>query len=279
MRKFYIENNELKLNSKKDFNFGAFSLGWLWGIGNGVFLKTFLLNLLAYILLIIPIIGWVGAIAIFVYIGKNGNEWANKGKVWISQDEFEKAQLKWNIAGIYFLVIVVLILFISAYSFINTGYKYINKQFSFKPNIKNTGSYMLIYFIKSRPELINADNPTVITNYLINNKPLNFLNNATKYNDNSNAIILDMDNAFTYPGDDYLPKGYENAKAIYKFDKSQNCLLKKKNCSITYYLKNDCHTVAVTKTFYNNKGGTDVISYYQDDKKAYKYEYTNSECK
>ena len=148
-----------------------------------------------------------------------------------------------------------------------------------KPDIKNTGSYMLVYFIKSRPDLINADNPAVLTNYFINNKSFDFLKNATIYENNPNAIIIDMDKAFTHPGDYYLPKKYKNAKVIYKFEKSKNCLRKKRNCSITYYLKNDCSSVAVTTTFYNNKGGTDVISYYQDDKKAYKYEYKDLDCK
>ena len=78
--------NELVINNITGFSFGAFSLGWIWGIGNGVFLKTFLLSLLAYILLLIPIIGWIAAFAIFIYMGKKGYEWAKQGKVWISQD-------------------------------------------------------------------------------------------------------------------------------------------------------------------------------------------------
>ncbi len=71
----------------KGWNWGAFFLNWIWGIGNNSY-RPFLT--------FIPI---VGLIMPFV-CGAKGNKWAWTNKRWDSVDHFKSTQRKWAIAGI-----------------------------------------------------------------------------------------------------------------------------------------------------------------------------------
>lgn len=58
---------------RKKFNYGAFLLTWLWGIGN----KTYI-TLLALVVALIPKFGIVLNLLLSFYFGIKGNEWALK---------------------------------------------------------------------------------------------------------------------------------------------------------------------------------------------------------
>jgi hypothetical protein len=80
----------------RGWNWGAFFLGWVWGIGNNVW-KSFLL--------FVPIFNLV-----FIFIlGARGSEWAWQSKSWSSVDHFRKVQKAWAVWGLVIFVASMLI--------------------------------------------------------------------------------------------------------------------------------------------------------------------------
>ena len=75
------------------WNWGAFLLTWVWGIGNKVWL-----SLLALIPL--PLVG----LAMAILLGIKGNEWAWQNKRWDSIEHFRKTQRIWMFWGIASLI-------------------------------------------------------------------------------------------------------------------------------------------------------------------------------
>lgn len=82
----------------KGWNWGAFLLTWIWGIGN---------NTLIALLMFIPL---VNIVMPFV-LGAKGNAWAWTNKKWESVEAFKATQRKWAIAGV--VVFVSIIAFVS----------------------------------------------------------------------------------------------------------------------------------------------------------------------
>jgi hypothetical protein len=80
----------------KRWNWGAFLLTWIWGIGNQVWLA---------LLALIPI---VGIVMMFV-LGAKGNEWAWEKRRWDSVESFHSTQRKWAIAGLIVWVAGILL--------------------------------------------------------------------------------------------------------------------------------------------------------------------------
>ena len=72
-------------NELKGWNWGAFFLNWIWGIGNSVWI--------AFLVLILGII-WM------IVLGIKGNEWAWKNKKWDSIEHFKKTQRTWKRWGV-----------------------------------------------------------------------------------------------------------------------------------------------------------------------------------
>jgi hypothetical protein len=74
------------------WNWGAFLLSWIWGIGNGtpIALLTF-----------VPL---VGLVMVFV-LGAKGSRWAWRNKRWDSVEHFKRVQRKWAIAGLIVWVV------------------------------------------------------------------------------------------------------------------------------------------------------------------------------
>jgi hypothetical protein len=85
----------------KRWNWGAFLLTWIWGIGNQVWIA---------LLALIPV---VGVVMMFV-LGVKGNEWAWKKRRWDSVEAFHRTQRKWAIAGLIVLGLGLLISIVAA---------------------------------------------------------------------------------------------------------------------------------------------------------------------
>ncbi len=80
-----LENKEIP-SEIRGWNWGAFFLSWIWGLGNNTYIA---------LLALIPIVNLV-----FIFIlGAKGNEWAWKNKNWKSVEDFKDAQRKWRNAG------------------------------------------------------------------------------------------------------------------------------------------------------------------------------------
>lgn len=89
---------------KKRFNWGAFLLGWIWGLGN----KTYL-TLIEIPLTLIPYIGLIINFGLCIWFGIKGNEWAWQNKYFKSVEEFHNNQKNWAIGGIIFQIVFNLI--------------------------------------------------------------------------------------------------------------------------------------------------------------------------
>ncbi len=98
----------------KSWNMGAFMQTAIWGIANEVY------EALWVFVVIIPIIGWIAALAIMIWMGISGNELAYKKKHYDTINDFKQAQNTWNRAGwitfilsmlsgfIYFIVFIIM---------------------------------------------------------------------------------------------------------------------------------------------------------------------------
>lgn len=77
----------------KGWNWGAFLLTWIWGIGN---------NTLIALLMFVP---FVNIVMMFV-LGAKGNQWAWQNRKWKSIEHFKSIQRKWTISAVFLLFIV-----------------------------------------------------------------------------------------------------------------------------------------------------------------------------
>ncbi len=91
----------------KRFNWGAFFLSFIWGIGNRTYI-TFLI-LLSGIFAIIPIIGALVPLGMCIWFGIMGNRWAWQNKEFASIEEFERIQKNWAIAGLTISVVLTIV--------------------------------------------------------------------------------------------------------------------------------------------------------------------------
>jgi hypothetical protein len=69
------------------WNWGAFLLNWIWGIGNSVWIA---------LLCLIPVINLV---MMFV-LGAKGSKWAWQSRSWRDEEHFRRTQRNWAIAGL-----------------------------------------------------------------------------------------------------------------------------------------------------------------------------------
>ena len=76
------------------WNWGAFFLNWIWGIGNSTFIA---------LLALIPV---VNLIMIFV-LGARGSRWAWQNRAWRDAEQFRKTQRNWAIAGLAVWVVSI----------------------------------------------------------------------------------------------------------------------------------------------------------------------------
>lgn len=68
------------------WNWGAFLLHWIWGLGNGSWIA---------LLMFVPCVGWVMP---FV-LGARGSAWAWRNRRWDSVEAFQATQRKWALWG------------------------------------------------------------------------------------------------------------------------------------------------------------------------------------
>lgn len=69
------------------WNWGAFLLTWIWGIGNGTLIA---------LLMFVPLVN----IPMWFVLGAKGSAWAWQNKRWNSVEEFRRTQRKWALLGV-----------------------------------------------------------------------------------------------------------------------------------------------------------------------------------
>lgn len=82
----------------RGWNWGAFFLGWIWGIGNSVWIA---------LIGLIPVfpVGLVMAIV----LGAKGSEWAWAARKWDSVEHFKRTQRTWAIVGLILCIVGVIL--------------------------------------------------------------------------------------------------------------------------------------------------------------------------
>ncbi len=68
------------------WNWGAFWLNWIWGLGNSTYIA---------LLMFVPLVNFV---IIFV-LGAKGSQWAWKNRLWANEEHFVRTQRNWARAG------------------------------------------------------------------------------------------------------------------------------------------------------------------------------------
>ncbi len=96
----------------KRWNWGAFFLNWIWGVGNNTFIA---------LLMFVPLVGLVMP---FV-LGAKGNGWAWQNRTWKSIEHFKSTQKKWAMTGLLLIVVVL-----PAFFFFITGIMKYNAAYS-----------------------------------------------------------------------------------------------------------------------------------------------------
>lgn len=81
------------------WSWGAFSLNWIWGLGNGVFWP---------LVMLIPYVGQLASLIIIFILGANGNRYAWE-KFSGTADEFDAKQKSWTTAGVIVFIIQIFI--------------------------------------------------------------------------------------------------------------------------------------------------------------------------
>ena len=95
----------------KRFNWGAFALDWIWGLGNKSYIT--LITIPLWCLCFIPQVMLLSGILSFgfsIWFGIKGNEWAWQNKHFNSVEAFHNYQRKWAIAGVIYIIINVAII-------------------------------------------------------------------------------------------------------------------------------------------------------------------------
>jgi len=112
------------------WNWGAFLLNWIWGIGNGTFIA---------LLALIPFVGFV---MMFV-LGAKGSRWAWRNGRWDSIEHFKRVQRAWAIWGV-----IIWIGFVVLFAGIFGGVSFL---------LKNSAAYQqAIAKLQANPEVAAA---------------------------------------------------------------------------------------------------------------------------
>lgn len=108
-QRLYSYDEKMFPSNINSFNWGIFIWWPYWGLFNGM-------SRLFFIFLALSVLSflWIPAIVLCVlsiYYGKKGNFLSWKNKDWISIERFEKVQSRWDVAGIiYFIILLILFL-------------------------------------------------------------------------------------------------------------------------------------------------------------------------
>jgi hypothetical protein len=76
------------------WNWGAFLLNWIWGIGNSTFIA------------LLALIPGVNIVMMFV-LGARGSRWAWRNRHWRDAEQFRRTQRNWATAGLIIWIVVI----------------------------------------------------------------------------------------------------------------------------------------------------------------------------
>lgn len=200
----------------KKFNWGAFFLTWIWGIGNRSYLTffAFLAYFIAYTLnslgVILPV-----CLAFNIYCGIMGNSWAWKNKTWESTDYFNRIQKRWAMGGVLFfiitrlLTILLMFLFFIAVFYLLYPTGHINKPADWAIAGKKGATSFVKYSVETT---LDGTNMSKIEN---SNELAREIASGLDVKSSGNTVFLSS-----------------NGNLVLKVYKDGICSLEKKNCSV-----------------------------------------------
>jgi len=83
----------------KRWNWGAFLLSWIWGVGNKTYIS------------LLSLIPGVNIIMMFV-LGIKGSGWAWQNREWNSIEQFQRVQRRWTLWGIFLWLVNIIFLLV-----------------------------------------------------------------------------------------------------------------------------------------------------------------------
>lgn len=99
---FLPVNDSLEYELNK-FNWGAFLVTWIWGIGNKVWISLIVLPLI-----LIPKVGIFCLFFCSFWLGFCGNKLAWENNKWEDIEQFKNSQIKWTKIGIIITLSIIL---------------------------------------------------------------------------------------------------------------------------------------------------------------------------
>ena len=112
------------------WNWGAFFLNWIWGIGNSTFIA---------LLALIPGVN----IIMIIVLGLRGSRWAWRNRYWRDAEHFRSTQRKWAIAGLIIWTLGIL--------------AFAAMIVTVPMTMKNSGAYHIsMDAVRANPEVQNA---------------------------------------------------------------------------------------------------------------------------
>lgn len=121
------------------WNWGAFLLTWIWGVGNNTFIA---------LLMFVPFVN----IVMWFVLGARGSAWAWRNKHWDSVDDFKRTQRKWAMWGVIVPVLAVLS-FVGVFMAVMT-------------TMKDSGAYKLtVVELRGNPEVMQILGSPIATGF------------------------------------------------------------------------------------------------------------------
>jgi|GEM_PF-2322837 len=200
----------------KKFNWGAFFLTWIWGIGNNSYITLF--AFLAYF--VASVANSLGVVLPFclafnIYCGVMGNQWAWKNKTWESTEYFNRVQKRWAIGGVLFFIltrILTTLLIVSMFALM-FYLLYPSGNINKFEDWAHVGKKGITYFTKYAVEsTLEGTNMSTITN---SNELAREIASGLDTKSLGNTIFIS-----------------NNGKVVLKVYKDGDCKLEKKNCSV-----------------------------------------------
>lgn len=102
-----MNNTIVPESVKKRFNWGAFFLTWIWGLGNQTYIT--LTYLISTVIFAIPLVNFIVPLGLAIWFGIKGNEWAWQNANWQSEAHFHDVQKKWATAGVVVCVTLIVL--------------------------------------------------------------------------------------------------------------------------------------------------------------------------
>ena len=252
----------------KRFNWGAFGLTFLWGLGNGAFGKTWWIIIVGLLFtisvfaaffggFIFPIIMGIVNLGVAIYFGIKGNEWAADGRAFYDNEDFVRTQKNWAIAffsivGVSIVSVVLVIIMWAAILALIMGVANSGAHSSTIPagglsnNTSQDAKIIVADIIAGEKASGKFTSGPAAVDYLIENssfvKSKSFMLDTTKYSSNAFQMAL--------------KDSPDNIFYLFLVKKEENCDLALKNCYVTRYQmhrKGERPHVA-EKVYFDSKG-------------------------